>query len=783
LLARSGRPGGGTLPGLSAGASSRAVLSHSRGSSFVVGFRLRGSAVRAASDHAPDITGFHRESFRPFCPMRHENLASSARPRRPPTSCALRLRKPDRTSRPLTPSVARRPRGRRAPTRVSKGPEGHPSHGIRVCRVEDPSRQIRWDRRWFRTTDTERTRAPSIGSPRTSRSEWAVVALVVHLRGFAPHPVACHAPAQPRQGPGGRFRLSHRPLPAGYPTARELAGKMRLPDFCNQRFDTSTLRTARFPSARPDPLPCRRGPEHGRSTVRQRRPADPRVELRLTANLQLRRHHRQRAPARGFGPRHRRCRNATRSWRSLDRRAPPRGVSRQQHSPLRAEPVAWPLTSSVAAPPGALRPFGRIPPGGAARPASPSASSKTLASSEPGRLPSTSALSPAPARALPTACAACPTRSGRAFRPCPPIREDRGRGIVESSPPFSRLCRREPASDVPSPPEHEAGWLDPTAVKRPDQTPLVDFCNQFQSMSTTTYRPIPGSSMPARQAQLALGWEETSRTGLRPHPSRRPPDRMGVEPIRPRDRAAPGLGIPAILANRRGDASTRRRPRFHGSGAVQACCAAPRVLACRLGGTRGPRERGLRGRSFAPTRSARTPLVTEPWPHRLETPMRAASGGRSRARRHRRSRHTDPALANEREGRRAHVAAARARSREARRLGVRSRAPLARSPRARPARIVPVRLRSPDTILGRGPLHPMLREENRDPQTPEVPSIDEPPHRRRAGFRPRHRARALLRPWDGAFSTGCHQPVENTRRLLQPSARQGSFDEPSCGEG
>jgi len=215
---------------------------------------------------------------------------------------------------------------------------------------------------------------------------------------------------------------------------------------------------------------------------------------------------------------------------------------------------------------------------------------------------------------------------------------------------------------------------------------------------------------------------------------------------------------------------------------VQRCCAAPRVLACRLGGTWAPRKRGIRGRSFAPTRSARTPLVTEPRPHRLETPMRAAlpaEAGHDA---------TDDPVARALPSRVSAKASGpcgrcRARSREARRPGALSRAPLARGPRARPARIAPVRLRSPDTTLGRGPLHPMLHKENRDPQTPEVPSIDEPPHWRRAGFRPRHRARALLRPWDGEFSTGCHQLVENARRLLQPSARQGSFDEPSCGEG
>jgi hypothetical protein len=186
-------------------------------------------------------------------------------------------------------------------------------------------------------------------------------------------------------------------------------------------------------------------------------------------------------------------------------KAPPRCASRQRRFPPRAEPVAWPLTPSVAAPLDQLRPFGRTQPAEPPGPAPTAVSSKTTASARPGRLPSTSAPSPAPIRPGLTACAAGPTRSGRGFRLRPPIGEDRGCGIFESSPPCSRFCHRGPASDVPSPPEHEAGWLDPRAVKRSDQTPLVDFCNQNNPRAQPRDRPTPGSER-RRHSRPSLRW-------------------------------------------------------------------------------------------------------------------------------------------------------------------------------------------------------------------------------------------------------------------------------------
>jgi len=129
------------------------------------------------------------------------------------------------------------------------------------------------------------------------------------------------------------------------------------------------------------------------------------------------------------------------------------------------------------------------PPGEVARLASTTASSKVIASSKPGRLPSTSAHSPAP--------------SDLAARRC---------GIIESPPPFSRLCHRDPASDALSPSEHKAGRLDPIGHgnSRVDQAPLVDFCNQNNPRARLRDPPIPGSAH-RRRSSPSLRW-----TGRRP---------------------------------------------------------------------------------------------------------------------------------------------------------------------------------------------------------------------------------------------------------------------------
>jgi hypothetical protein len=201
----------------------------------------------------------------------------------PPTSCAHRLRKPDRTCEPLTPSVARCP------------PEHglHPMPGLRRARLA-------WDRRRVRTTDTWHARAPSFGLTRTSRPERAWSCLLFTCTGLAPHPVACRDPGPPRQRPGGRSRLSR----SAALFERRAVRKMRLSDFCNRPIIHARAPHGRYDSrARSRPVASRRS----------------RVELRLTANLQLRRGRDPLPGARGFGPRGDLGGSAARSWRGHDR--------------------------------------------------------------------------------------------------------------------------------------------------------------------------------------------------------------------------------------------------------------------------------------------------------------------------------------------------------------------------------------------------------------------------------------------------------------------------------
>jgi hypothetical protein len=163
--------------------------------------------------------------------------------------------------------------------------------------------------------------------------------------------------------------------------------------------------------------------------------------------------------------------------------------------------------------------------------------------------------------------------------------------------------------------------------------------------------------------------------------------------------------------------------------------------------------------SFAPTRSARTPLVTKPRPLRVETPkLHGRPSRRAGADRPRRSRLACPAFSRPARKRGARVAPRTTCSREA---GSADRAhrgdPLAQTARAPPAQANDAPLARTPPPGDRGPLHPSFREEDRDPPHPRcLPSMSRP------GFRPRALARD--RPVDRALSTSCHQPVENTRR-------------------
>jgi hypothetical protein len=198
-------------------------------------------------------------------PVRHgDHLEGTFR--RPLTSCAHRLRKPDRTYELLALSVARWTRRcglRPAATSTPKG-------GLRITTAPSrdamsghlPPRQAGRCRRRFRTTTTGRTRAPSIGSTRTLRSERAEPRLLF-TRTASPRTLSLAASlGLPRQRPTGRLELSRapasRPAVSSTEAPRYDARKMRLTDFCN-----------RLPSRAPCGLPDSRSHPTPRHALRR----------------------------------------------------------------------------------------------------------------------------------------------------------------------------------------------------------------------------------------------------------------------------------------------------------------------------------------------------------------------------------------------------------------------------------------------------------------------------------------------------------------------------------
>jgi len=186
-----------------------------------------------------------------------------------------------------------------------------------------------------------------------------------------------------------------------------------------------------------------------------------------------------------------------------------------------------------------------------ARPASARRLIKDDCLREPGRLPSTSAPS---------------TRSSRAARSriTPQTHNPLVPGLDGSPPPFSQLCRREPASDARSP-------LAPVKEERLDlppsggmgQAPLVDFCNQNTPRARPLDRPNPDS---ARLGDCALP--------SRPGGTRSPLQPLVVEcsfaasaaPLE-QDHEYAGTAL-AGLASSGGafPGEERLQPRFHGPG-------------------------------------------------------------------------------------------------------------------------------------------------------------------------------------------------------------------------
>jgi len=185
--------------------------------------------------------------------------------RRPPTSCAHRLRKPDRTYELLALSVARWTRRCGLRPAAPSTPKG----GLRITTAplrgattgHLPPRQVGRCRRRFRTTTTGRTRAPYVGSTRTLRPERAQPRLLF-TRTASPRTLSLAASlGLPRQRPTGRLELSR--APAGHPAVSSTEAprydtrKMRLTDFCN-----------RLPSRAPCGLPDSRSHPMPRPTLR-----------------------------------------------------------------------------------------------------------------------------------------------------------------------------------------------------------------------------------------------------------------------------------------------------------------------------------------------------------------------------------------------------------------------------------------------------------------------------------------------------------------------------------
>jgi hypothetical protein len=236
-----GRPGDAHVFGLSAAANPRAALAARRGIFVRRRFSSRGRTVRAAGSRPRVARLLTVEA----CTLRHRRGTETpwGIHRRPPTSCAHRLRKPDRTSELLALSVARRARGRGL----------HP----RLC--QHLPCQARRCRRRFRTTATGRARTPSVGATRALQPERARHACCSRAW---PRPAPCRSPRALVCLVKGRRVASSYP---GLPRAT-LPSPARRPALCREKDAshrllqptpvTSTLRIARFPVVPPAPGAC-----------------------------------------------------------------------------------------------------------------------------------------------------------------------------------------------------------------------------------------------------------------------------------------------------------------------------------------------------------------------------------------------------------------------------------------------------------------------------------------------------------------------------------------------
>jgi len=308
---------------------------------LVVGFRC-GVGQFALPIPAPDDTAFNRDSFSPPRPARHGGHHEGT-DRRPPTSCAHRLRKPDPTCEPLTPSVAPRPRGERAPYPHLEASLPHVvvrrhTWGSAAPDPLEPAAGL------GRRTPNEPERLPSARPGSRDPSRRCRVRCSLHTTP-PPHPVACREPGPPRQRMAGRFKLSrHRTSRPGLPRdAPRGTRKMRLTDFCNrpttrapQGLPDSQVRSPpRFvtlagPSARrltpAHPRPMASGEPPGEASLDGEPPASA-LSQPVTARV------RSGYPDCCVG------RDTARSWWSFDRMLLTRCTSRPRRFQPRAEPA------------------------------------------------------------------------------------------------------------------------------------------------------------------------------------------------------------------------------------------------------------------------------------------------------------------------------------------------------------------------------------------------------------------------------------------------------------
>jgi len=150
-----------------------------------------------------------------------------------------------------------------------------------------------------------------------------------------------------------------------------------------------------------------------------------------------------------------------------------------------------------------------------------------------------------------------------------------------------------------------------------DRTPLVDFCNQKRSASTTADLPSPGqrggSRLPPPFRALSPSHAPAPRTNP-PRGERACPCGTTLGTRSPR---GPALSTTHCKQRAVIRAFRRQQPSVHGPGAVHEVADDATVLGRRLP-CAAPKS--TRDGSFAPTRSARAPPVVGPWQRRPESP-------------------------------------------------------------------------------------------------------------------------------------------------------------------